>query len=93
MALTQEEEDRAAELEAQIIAQERAAEAASTRTRREAATASEVRERPGTLGTRTIEEYAYVSRDLRRIALIGGSMLAFLIGLWVFTVATGVRPF
>ena len=32
------------------------------------------------------EEYAYVARDVRRIALIGGSLIAFLVG------AVGVHP-
>ena len=40
---------------------------------------------------RAAEEYAYVSRDVRRIALIGGSMLVLLIVLWVVSQA-GVAP-
>jgi hypothetical protein len=92
-SLTDEEEARAAELEARIVAEERAAEASAVRSRREAATASEARVRTGTIVARAAEEYAYVARDLRRIVLIGGSLLAFLIGLWVVTEASGAAPF
>ena len=44
---------------------------------------------------RAQQEYAYVARDVRRIALIGGSLIALLIALWVVTQSTGigvVRP-
>lgn len=92
-SLTQEEEDRAAELEARIVAEEKAAEAAASRSRRDAAAAAEGRERSGATGSRVVEEYAYVTRDLRRIAVIGGALLATLIGLWVVSVASGARPF
>ena len=37
------------------------------------------------------EEYAYVARDVKRIALIGGSLIALLIGLWLVTQLTGDR--
>jgi hypothetical protein len=39
---------------------------------------------------RATEEYAYVARDVRRIALIGGSMVALLIALWLVTHLTGI---
>ena len=93
--LTDEEEARAAELEARIVAAERAAEAAATpgRRRAERSTESEGRSRGGSIGIRAAEEYAYVSRDVRRIVLIGGSLVATLIGLWVVTQATGASLF
>jgi hypothetical protein len=91
--LTDEEERRAAELEAQIVAAERAAEAAPARSReRTRGAAPEARVRSGSLATRAAAEYAYVSRDVRRIVLIGGSMVVFLILLWVLQQLTGFGP-
>jgi len=84
--LTDEEEARAAELEARILAAERAAEASTVR---RAPVASEAPTRAGSLAVRATQEYAYVARDIRRLALIGGSMLAILIGLWIVLQATG----
>ena len=81
-SVTAQEEARAAELEAAIVAEEKAAEAA--RRSRESLT-----RRPNELSTRTnygsvplavraAEEYAYVRRDIRRITLVGGSLLLVL---------------
>ena len=81
-SVTAQEEARAAELEAAIVAEEKAAEAA--RRSRESLTS-----RPNEVSTRTnygsvplavraAEEYAYVRRDVRRIAIVGGSLLAVL---------------
>jgi hypothetical protein len=92
--LTPAEEERAAALEATIVAEEKSAESAARTTRErdrrrgEAATL-----RAGSLAARANDEYAYVTRDLRRIAIIGGSMIALLIGLWVVVAVTGVGPF
>jgi hypothetical protein len=94
-SLTPAEEARAAELEAQIVAAEREAEVAAgrarERSRRPAET--EVRVRPGSIAVRAQEEYAYVSRDVRRLVIIGGSLITLLIGLWVVLQATGASPF
>lgn len=93
-ALTPDEEARAADLEARIVAAERATEE-PVRTRREriAPSSDEVgRVRTGSIAIRAAEEYGYVSRDVRRIAAIGGSLLAILIGLWVVVQATGIGP-
>lgn len=94
-SLTAEEEARAAELEAQIVAEERAAEEArkrSTERRRFGSSAAEAgpgpRVSPG-LAVRAAEEYAYVGRDVRRITLIGGSLIILLVALWVVTHLTG----
>ena len=74
-SLTDEEEARAAELEAQIVAEEKAAEAARKRGDRSRA-ASDADEagigRRRAWRSRASEEYAYVGRDVKRIALIGG---------------------
>lgn len=93
--LTDDEEARAAELEARILAAERAAEETASRSRRRESRAPEgdTRVRSSSIALRASEEYAYVSRDVRRIALIGGSLLAFLIGLWAVTAVTGAGPF
>lgn len=93
--LTPAEEARAAELEAQIVATEREAEAAAGRARERSRrpTEPEVRARPGSIAIRAQEEYAYVSRDVRRLVIIGGSLIALLIGLWVVIQATGATPF
>jgi hypothetical protein len=49
-----------------------------------------VRVRSGSIAERASHEYAYVLRDVRRIILIGGSLIGVLLGLWVVLQATGV---
>ncbi len=94
-SLTPEEEARAAELEARIVADERAAEDARRRTadrRRGGPPAAEARvgSRPASgLAVRAAEEYAYVGRDVRRITLVGGSLVILLLVLWALTHLTG----
>lgn len=89
--LTDEEEARAAELEARILAAERSAEEAAQRRDRgrrsvvDGAPAGRV----GSIAMRAADEYGYVSRDVRRIALIGGPILAILIGIWIVAQVTG----
>jgi hypothetical protein len=92
VSLTAAEEARAAELEAQIVAAERAAETNATRARERSrrSTEGEVRVRSGSIAERASHEYAYVLRDVRRIVLIGGSLIALLLALWVILEATGV---
>ena len=92
MSLTAAEEARAAELEAQIVAAERASETNATRARERSRrpVEGEVRVRSGSIAERASHEYAYVARDVRRIITIGGSLIAFLLGLWVVLQATGV---
>jgi hypothetical protein len=92
VSLTAAEEARAAELEAQIVAAERAAEtnAARARERSRRPAEAEVRVRSGSIAERASHEYAYVLRDVRRIVLIGGSLIALLLALWIILEATGV---
>lgn len=94
-SLTPAEEARAAELEAQILAAERQPETSVSRPRERGRrpTETEARARPGSIAVRAADEYAYVSRDVRRIVVIGGSLITFLIGLWAVIQATGARPF
>jgi hypothetical protein len=84
--LTREEEARAAEIEASILAEERAAQQATRRTRD--------RDRLGDapvsrgrdlapLSVRAADEYAYVRRDVIRIVRVGGGLLAILAILYV----------
>lgn len=95
VTLTAEEEARAAALEAEILAEERAAEEATRRSRDRArrAPGPDPSVRTGSIAMRAAEEYGYVGRDLRRVAVIGGSLIAFLIGLWAVTEVTGIGPF
>jgi hypothetical protein len=85
--LSAEEETRAADLESQIVAQERAAETGRARFRERAR--SPEPERPGRargqglLAARAAEEYAYVVRDVRRILVVGGGLVATLAVIYV----------
>jgi hypothetical protein len=87
---------RAAELEATIVASEAAGSAAASRPAPRphgAEPAAQPQRRPGgsgRLAVESAEEYQYVARDVRRIALIGGSMFVILIVLFVVLVAAGV---
>lgn len=91
--LTREEEARAAEIEARLVAAERSAEEAARRqVRGRRVTEPEAPARSGSIAVRASEEYAYVIRDVRRIAFIGGSLVVLLIVIWVLTQATGVGP-
>ena len=80
--VTAAEEARAAELEAAILAEEKAAadaRAVRERGRRSSADSSAgVSYSSVPLSTRAAEEYRYVQRDIRRIALVGGFLLGIL---------------
>ena len=81
-SVTAEEEARAAELEAAIVAEEKAATAAREARERGRRTVAEptagVSYTSVPLATRASEEYGYVQRDVRRIAVVGGLLLAIL---------------
>ncbi len=88
-SLTPEEETRAAELEAAIVAEERRAE--EGRRARAQRNAAPVSVRAGSpLAVAAANEYGYVARDVRRVAIVGGSLVAFLLGLWVVVQVTGI---
>jgi hypothetical protein len=83
-SVTPEEEARAAELEAQILAEEKAAEAArKDRDRRAKApdTGSAIYTSVP-LAERAAQEYAYVQRDLRRIVVVGGGLILALVVIY-----------
>jgi hypothetical protein len=79
-AVTAEEMARAAELEAQILAEEQiAAESRKSRDRRTKTPAEDTAiYSSSTLAERASQEYSYVQRDLRRIAIVGGGLLIVL---------------
>ncbi len=85
--LTPQEEARAAELEAAIVAEERETDAQERQAR--AVRATPTPRATSTLETSAATEYAYVARDVRRIAIVGGSLFAVLIGLWVVSQMIG----
>jgi hypothetical protein len=95
-SLTEAEERRAAELEAEATARERAAIAESIRRR--------AREQGGDahplagdvnspLSVRMSHEYAYVARDVKRIALTASLMVAILAVLHILVNVLGVISF
>lgn len=92
-SLTPAEEARAAELEAAIVAEERAAEAETSRRRARSAREGETVVTPraaSSLAASAAEEYGYVARDVRRVAIVGGSLVGLLLGLWVVAQVTGL---
>jgi hypothetical protein len=95
--LTPAEEARAAELEAQIVAEERSATTSADRSRSrrsdpDAATRGRTKE-AGLLASRATLEYAYVSADLRRIAVVAGALFVLMIAIWAVLSLTGNVPF
>lgn len=83
--LTESEVDRAAELEAQVAAREKAAIAESLRRRQRAddgpsRLAGDINQ---SLSVRAAHEYAYVARDVRRFLLTGGLMIAILAVIYI----------
>jgi hypothetical protein len=91
--LTTDEEIRAAELEEKIIAQEREAEAAQRRVRERVRTAevTGVRQRESApLAVRAAAEYAYVRRDILRIARVAAVLLLIVGVLHVLINVMGV---
>ena len=86
--LTREEEARAAEIEAALLAEERAAQNANRRTRERDRERAELPVSRGgrdlaPLSVRAADEYAYVRRDVIRIVRIGGGLLAVLAVLYI----------
>ncbi len=92
--LSTSELDRAAELEAQIVADERAALSSLTRGRdrrragADAPSASRSRA-AGSLAVASEEEYRYVVRDLRRIVVVFAGIFGLLLASWLLIVVLG----
>jgi hypothetical protein len=89
--------DRAAELEAQIVADERAAVSSVNRGRdrrragADATPASRSRS-AGSLAVVAEVEYRYVKRDLRRIAVVFTGIFGLLLASWLLIVVVAVAP-
>jgi hypothetical protein len=95
--LTGAEEARAAELEAQLVAQQ---SATATTTDRSRARRSDADAGPrgrtkesGVLAARATLEYAYVTQDIRRIVMVGGSLFILMIAIWLVLTLTGSLHF
>lgn len=80
VGLSDAELERAAQLEAQLLADERAAESARKRSK-ERATRDVIGS--GTIALRAEEEYAYVARDIKRITRVAGTLFGILVALWL----------
>ena len=95
-ALTEAEIERAAQLEAEATAREREAIAESLRRKSKAQAQAMEREHGvaadinAPLSIRAAHEYAYVARDVKRIALTAGLMTAILAVLHVLVNVMGV---
>ena len=77
-ALTAEEERRAAELEAAIVAQEKAAEESRRGRKSDRIIDGTPLYSSQPLAARAAEEYDYVRRDVRRITVVGGALLGLM---------------
>ncbi len=88
--LSQAEIDRAAQLEAQLASQEKAIQAATRARAAAVPTAHAAADVNAPLAVRASREYAYVARDVRRIALTGGLMIAILAVIAVLVDVLGV---
>jgi hypothetical protein len=78
--LTEAEVERAAQIEAALLAEERAAETSRRRSQERSTTA---RDGAGTRALRPEAEYAYVARDVKDIVRIASLLLVILFGLWI----------
>jgi hypothetical protein len=88
--LSTDELDRAAELEAQIVAEERAATSSLARGRRRVSgdvTAGSRNRAAGSLAVAAEEEYRYVVRDLRRIVVVFAGIFSILLVSWLVVIS------
>jgi hypothetical protein len=92
--LTQAELDRAAQIEAELVAREKAAiaENARRRARSGRVDVSLVADAGTPLSVRASHEYAYVARDVRRIVVTAALMFSILAVLWILVNVGGFGP-
>jgi hypothetical protein len=83
VGLSDAEVARAAELEAALLAEERAAEASRQRAKVRAATREPGSVPSGSFAQREAVEYAYVARDVKDIVRIAALLLAILFALYI----------
>jgi hypothetical protein len=88
--LTPAEAARAEELEAQIRAEERALETARKQAKDRARERVDVTPTASSLAVAASHEYDYVARDIRRIGVVAGLLLALLFGIWILVEVLGV---
>jgi len=93
--LSDDELERAAQLEAQIVAEERTASASLSRGRDRRRTGNgggtASRPRPvGALAAIADDEYVYVVRDLRKIAVIFALIFGLLLASWLLLTTVGI---
>ena len=90
--LTSAELERAATLEAELVAREKAAisDNARRRARSRGMDAAVAGDATAALSVRAAHEYAYVARDVRRIGLTAGLMFAILAGIWALVNVGGI---
>lgn len=83
--LTEAELDRAAAIEAELVAREKAAiaENARRRARAQHMDVATVGDPSQPLSIRAAHEYAYVARDVKRIAATAALMLGILAAIWI----------
>ncbi len=89
--LSDAELERAAQLEADLLAQEKAAEQARTRSR-DRSSREVTSGRTGSLAASEAVEYAYVARDVKEIVKIASLLLGILFVLWILIDVTKVIP-
>lgn len=87
-SLSDDELERAAQLEAQIVAEERTASASLSRgrDRRRTGNSTSPAGRPRPVGALTAiadDEYVYVVRDLRKIAVVFAGIFGLLLASWL----------
>ena len=92
--LSKAEIDRAAAIEAEIVAKDRAAAQASGRIRdRGRRSEGEIRREARGFAAQVHEDYTYVSRDLRRVVYVNGGILALLLAAWAIISIAHIGPF
>jgi hypothetical protein len=89
--LSDAELERAAQLESDLLAQERAAEQSRRRTR-ERSTTRDFSRTGSSLDVNAAAEYAYVARDVRDIVRIASLLIGILLLVWVLIDVTKVIP-
>jgi len=88
--LSEAELERAAQLETQLLAEEKAAETARTRSKQRTASPARDYLGSGTIAVRAETEYAYVARDVKDIIRVAAILFTTLIVLWLLIDVTQV---
>lgn len=92
VGLSDAELERAAAIEAELLAQEKAAEQSRQRTRERTSPREVVAGTGGSLAARAEAEYAYVARDVKDIVRIASLLLGILLLLWILVDVLDLIP-